>query len=283
MARFLRANGLRFALQTWGPEDGPLALLAHGFPDTPHTWRHLAPVLAEVGYRVVAPWMRGYGPTEAPSASRTTRDTLAADLNTLHRALGGDGRAVLVGHDWGSMAASVAAHAAPDRWRRVILVSVPPEPALVGWLADPAQVARSSYIAALGSPRSWRLVERDDHALIERLWRSWSPGYDPTEDLLHVRSSLRDRANLQAVLGYYQGLRREILTGRYPRSTGPVPSQPTLVIHGQDDGCVGVRYASRAEAVLSEGSRVETVADAGHFVHLEQPALVAALVRDHLA
>ena len=60
------ANGIEFAYLSDGPDDGPLALCLHGFPDTAHTWRHLLPVLAEAGYHAVAPWMRGYAPTAIP-------------------------------------------------------------------------------------------------------------------------------------------------------------------------------------------------------------------------
>ena len=57
-------NGMNFAALAWGPEHGPLALCLHGYPDTAHTWRHLGPYLGERGWRVVAPFMRGYGPTD---------------------------------------------------------------------------------------------------------------------------------------------------------------------------------------------------------------------------
>ncbi len=109
MARFVTANGLRFAHRVVG-DDGPLALLAHGFPDTPATWRHLAPRLAAAGFRVVTPWMRGYPPTAIPDDGQYDVDTLAGDLNRLHDVLGGDEDAVLVGHDWarGLHAAAVA-------------------------------------------------------------------------------------------------------------------------------------------------------------------------------
>lgn len=71
---------------------GPLALLLHGFPDTPATWRHLATRLAAAGHRVVIPWRRGYAPTGIPADRQEDGDTLAADANRLHEVLGGDDR-----------------------------------------------------------------------------------------------------------------------------------------------------------------------------------------------
>src|SRR5262245_48349388 len=96
----VRANGLQFHYLAMG--DGPLALCLHGFPDSPWTYRHLLPELAHAGYRAVAPFMRGYAPTEVPASERYHTGDLAADVVALHAALGGDGRAVLIAHDWGA-------------------------------------------------------------------------------------------------------------------------------------------------------------------------------------
>jgi pimeloyl-ACP methyl ester carboxylesterase len=279
-ARFVQANGLRFAYQQTGPGDGPLALLLHGFPDTPHTWRHLAPALAERGFRVVTPWMRGYAPTGVPASRTTDGDTLAADANALHRALGGDPAAVLVGHDWGADATYRAAAAAPDRWARIVTLAVPPDPALAGARRDPDQLRRSWYIAALKVPGSERLLARDDLALVERLWRDWSPGFDASEDIEQVRSSLGSTANLRAAVGYYRGL--DLVRARRP-SAELVPPRPTLYLHGTEDGCIGVRYAEQARTVLDDpGSLVEVVPDAGHFLHLERPETVNATIAGFL-
>src|SRR3954470_14676880 len=107
----IEANGMTFAALAWGPEDGPLALCLHGYPDTARTWRHLGPHLAQRGRRVVAPYMRGYAPTGLAPDGRYQLGALARDAEALHRALGGDDRAVLIGHDWGAATAyAVAAH-----------------------------------------------------------------------------------------------------------------------------------------------------------------------------
>lgn len=291
-ARFVQANGLRFAYLQAGPSDGPLALLLHGFPDTAHTWRHLLPRLAELGYRAVAPWMRGYAPT-APHPGRTVDGpTLAADANALHRALGGGEDAVLVGHDWGAYAGYRAVAAAPERWSRLVTLAVPPDAALAGARRDPDQIRRSWYIAALKLPGSERLLARDDLALVERLWHDWSPGLDPTEDVEHVRSSLRSPEAVRSAVAYYRGLD---LVRRPSRPEALVPSIPVLYLHGADDGCIGVRYAEAARDVLERPSRevvfdtaqpaslVEIVPRAGHFLHLEHPETVNATIAGFLA
>src|SRR5689334_19667198 len=116
----VKANGLEFGYLAAGPEDGPLALCLHGFPDSAHTWRHLLPELAADGYRAVAPFMRGYAPTSVPDDGAYQSGALAADANALHEELGGTSEAVIIGHDWGAFATYGAAAHAPERWRRVV-------------------------------------------------------------------------------------------------------------------------------------------------------------------
>ncbi|HET8930451.1 MAG TPA: alpha/beta fold hydrolase, partial [Acidimicrobiales bacterium] len=99
----------------WGERGRPVALCVHGFPDTPQTFRHLGPVLAEAGFHVVAPWLRGYAPSAVPADGNYRVGTLVGDVVGLVDHLGADD-AVLVGHDWGAIIgyATVALH--PERF-----------------------------------------------------------------------------------------------------------------------------------------------------------------------
>lgn len=126
----IAANGITFSALSTGPTDGPLALCLHGFPDSA-PWRFLLPELAAAGSRAVAPWMRGYAPTDVLADDDYSVDALAADACTLHEALAGDEHAVLIGHDWGAFAAYAAAAFAPDRWRRLVTLTVP-HPGAIG-------------------------------------------------------------------------------------------------------------------------------------------------------
>ena len=104
------ANQLTFAYLTAG--DGPLALCVHGFPDSPYSYRYLLPALAEAGYRAVAPFNRGFAPTELPDDRHHIHSsTMVADQMALHEALGGDSDAILIAHDWGAVGAWGAAKA----------------------------------------------------------------------------------------------------------------------------------------------------------------------------
>lgn len=199
----VEVNGLDLAYLSQG--EGPLALLLHGFPDSAWTWRHLMGDLAVAGYRAVAPFLRGYAPSAVPDDGLYQPGAIAADAIALHDALGGGADAVLVGHDWGAMAAYSAAAHAPDRWRRVVTMAVPPPATVAGAFFSYDQLQRSWYMFFFQSPLADVAVPADDLAFLDRLWADWSPGYrDAGEDLAHVKDCLRDPANLTAALGYYR-------------------------------------------------------------------------------
>ena len=266
---------------------GPLALCLHGFPDSAHTWRHLMPRLAEAGFRVVAPFMRGYAPSAVPADGRFQTGVLSLDAIALHDVLDGDGDAVIVGHDWGAIATHGAAVHAPERWSRVVSMAVPPGPAVaMAFLTNLEQIKRSWYMFFFQHPFADMVVPANDLAYVDMLWRDWSPGYDATEDLALLKPSLRDPANLTAALGYY----RATLGAGYvdpaldavQAATQQIPPQPFLYVHGRNDGCMGEEVAMAAAAERPSNMEVALVGGAGHFAHLEKPDEVNALIVGHL-
>jgi pimeloyl-ACP methyl ester carboxylesterase len=285
--RQVRAGGLTFGCLTTGPEDGPLALCLHGFPDTAHTYRHLLPELAAAGFRAVAPFSRGYAPTDVPADGRFQTGALARDASALHEALGGDGRAVVIGHDWGAQATYGAAVSAPERWRKVVAMAVPVGPALAGSFFTYDQIKRSFYMYFFQNPLADVLVAADDLAFVARLWADWSPGYDATEDLAFVRAALGTPENLAAALGYYRALfdpaRQSPDLAAEQQAVSGVPPQPTLYLHGAQDGCMGADVVGAVGAALAPGSEAVVVDGAGHFLHLEQPAEVNRRIVGFLA
>lgn len=121
--RFIQVNGIQMHIAEQG--EGPLVILAHGFPELWYSWRHILPALASAGYHAVAPDMRGYGQTDAPPDIKDyARSQCVADMVWLVRALGYE-QAVIAGHDAGSPLAYNAANLRPDVFRAVILLSVP--------------------------------------------------------------------------------------------------------------------------------------------------------------
>jgi pimeloyl-ACP methyl ester carboxylesterase len=275
-ARTVHANDLEFGILAAGPARGPLALCLHGFPDSAHTWRHLLPALADASFRAVAPFMRGYAPTGIPADGEYGIGALAADAIALHEALGGDGDAVLIGHDWGAEAAYAAAAYAPGRWRRLVTLAVPPARLDDLLFSDYEQLKRFFYLFMFRDPAGFAeaVVAAGDMAFLDRLWRDWSPGYDATADLASVKEFLRDPARLAAAIAYYRAAGNHDTASPYAAleqaALRPAP-QPTLYLHGAGDGCIAAGLARRAGPLLAASSRIVVIERAGHFLHLEQP------------
>jgi pimeloyl-ACP methyl ester carboxylesterase len=281
------ANGLTFTYLHAG--EGPLALCLHGFPDCADGWRPLLMALADAGFHAVAPYMRGYAPTEVPTDGRYQSGVLVADANALHHALEGDGRAVIIGHDWGAFAAYGAPAIEPDRWSRVVAASVPPT-SLLGPLLMSYDLLKNNfwYQFVLCSPLADFAVSINDLEFVERLWRDWSPGFEPADALVAVKRSLRDPDHLGAALGYYRQTLGAVandpaLADEQSASMG-VPDKPTLYLHGIDDGCMPAPSLDALRGALTgAGSRAELVPNAGHFLQYEQTALVTQLIVDFVA
>jgi pimeloyl-ACP methyl ester carboxylesterase len=278
-ASTVTANGLTFGVVEAG--SGPLALCLHGFPDSAHSWRYLLPALADAGFHAVAPFMRGYAPTGIPADGCFGLGALVADAVALHDALGGDDRAVLIGSDWGAETAYGAAAFAPDRWRRVVTLGVPPLALDTKIFADYDQLKRFFYLFFLKTPFAESVLAAHDMAFLDRLWQDWCPGYDASEDLRNVKQCLRGEDNLTAAIGYYRaeepGLRQSGPDGPYATEEAALAAagpQPTLYLHGSRDGCIDLALVRGAERHLAIGSRMEVVEEAGHFMHVEKPAVV---------
>ena len=256
-------------------EEGPLALCLHGFPDTAWGWRYLLPALAAAGYRAVAPFMRGYAPTAIPADGQYFVAALAHDAISLHDALGADGDAVLIGHDWGALATYAAANAAPERWRRIVTAAVPPPRAMGTAMTTYSQLKRSWYMFFFQVALSDYVVGANELEFIDRLWADWSPGHDSTVDMAHVRESLGGPANLAAALGYYRATwGTEPPAPKYAALQGlqaGAPPQPTLYLHGADDGCIGAEFAADVASELSPGSVSMVLDGCGHFLQVERP------------
>lgn len=288
--RTVRANGLDFGLLEAG--DGPLALCLHGFPDNAHTWEYLLPSLAAAGFHAVAPFMRGYAPTSVPDDGAYHLDALAADAIALHQVLGGGSDAVLIGHDWGAETAYVAAAAAPQRWRRIVTLGVPPAALDADLISNFEQLKRFFYIFMFRDPAGFAdaVAARDNLSLLDRLWQEWSPGYQASGHLGRVKDSLRNPANLAAAIGYYRatdisGADAGAASGADDgRSAGKAPTPvrsaqpPVLYLHGANDGCIAADLVRGAERHLPESSRMLVIDDAGHFLHREKPREIGEII-----
>ncbi len=282
----VRISALRF-----GSPNAPLTLLLHGYPDTAWTWRHLGPALAAEGRQVVAPFMRGYGPSGGAPDGCYQIATLAEDALAIAERLGGGRPIGLVGHDWGAIAAATAAAIKPEVIDRIVTLAVPQLAPLLwsSWLLrNPgllaAQLRRSWYIFFQQIPG---VAERSLDWVVPKLWRDWSPGYDATEDLENFWRSVNTPARRTAVLRYYRAFLQPWF--QQPRRwagqrgwTRP-PTMPWLYLHGERDGCLGADLARAAIAAAPTPNQHSVLPGVGHFLHLEDPDRVNPLISSFLA
>ena len=226
------ANGIRFhylEMRDGEMGDGPLVLCMHGFPDSAHSFDFLLPELAAAGFRAVAPFMRGYSPTEPPQDGRYQTALLSQDVVELVGALGFQ-QAVLVGHDWGAWAVLGAAVLAPEKITRLVTLAS----------AHPAAGERRNYSSLKGSWHAFYFqladaeatVAHDDFAFIEEWWRDTSPEWDIPRGALEEGEAHLPPARSGAGS-----------PGLLPPQLQPVPAGPST---GTDSGPAGLGPSTRS-------------------------------------
>jgi pimeloyl-ACP methyl ester carboxylesterase len=267
-----------------GPESGPLVIALHGFPDVPQTWEPLGRRLALDGFRVVAPYLRGYAPStlEGPFDF----DRLVRDLFEVADALAPGRPFDVVGHDWGAAILYVACGLREHRIRRAVALSVPHFFALRrNVLRHPAQLRRSWYMFFLqlrGIAET--LGARDDFAFVDKHWRDWSPGYTPAPAHCAALEQCL-RASWPAPILYYRAAFAQQLAEARGRPLAGLTGRiavPTLYLHGEDDGCVGAELAEGQEKLFGGRFERAVIPRCGHFLQLERPDVVYEYVRRFL-
>jgi pimeloyl-ACP methyl ester carboxylesterase len=270
------ANGLRFTCLSQG--EGPLVLLLHGFPDRADSWAPIMAGLAAAGFRAVAPYMRGYHPTDIPADGDYRISTLGRDALGIIAALG-EQSAVVVGHDWGASAAYAAANLDPDRVSRLVTLAIP-HPRLLKPSLGLLLRARHFTVFQLGPLARW-YARRDDMAYIEYLYRYWSPTWpDPRAHIDAIKADFRQPGRLEAALGYYAAMSDALKRTPDNRLIAGRTRQPSLLFAGADDGAlrIAVDYAG-IEDCFTGGMELITVPGAGHFIPAEKPdEVLAALI-----
>lgn len=261
----------------------PLAVLVHGFPDTPYTWRHLAPALVDAGYRVATPWLPGYRTASPGPVSVGTYVRHVLQVRDFHA---GDDRSVLIGHDWGANCGYGVVATAPAAFRRFVGLAVPPTAALGSGLFQYRQLKRSFYIwfiQQIGLAEAALLAE----GFWEELWSDWSPGYDAVEDLAMLRRYVTTET-IAGVIGPYRAAFNAQFqdpdTAVESSSALAEPPVPTLYLHGNNDGAIGADLLGEVTKHLpASGSAFRLIDGVGHFLHLERPEIIATEILGWLA
>jgi pimeloyl-ACP methyl ester carboxylesterase len=272
--RFIETNGIRLHVAEAGPEDGPLVILLHGFPEFWYGWRKQIPALAGAGLRVMAPDQRGYNLSDRPrGAAAYNLDELAADVIGLMEAVGRE-RAAVVGHDFGGAVAWWLANTHPERVERLAILNVPHHTAFRRQLRDnPNQRRKSRYMAFFQLPV---LSETTMRLGGIRLFKLTSRrGAFTAEDLARYREAWAQPGAWTAMLNWYRAVFRHRPTTRPASRRITVP---TLVIWGLHDP-VFVRALAQQSVDMCDDGRLIRLDDAGHWVQHEEPERVnAALI-----
>jgi pimeloyl-ACP methyl ester carboxylesterase len=263
--KFVDANGIRFAYLERG--HGPLVLLFHGYPETARSWNVVQDRLAAAGYRVVAPFMRGFPPSGFAADGNYTVKALGEDVVALIDALG-ERNAIVVGHDWGASAVYAAATGHPDKIAKLVAISIPHPRGING---DLGVLAGAPHFVYYQLPWSRRIVWSHNFAHVARLYALWAPNYHaPPPVLDDIEGTLNEPGALDGALGYYWSFFKggPSNAGAPPNST---LSAPALIVAGSADGGLRPDYFDKARPAFTGQYRFIEYDGVGHFPQLEAP------------
>lgn len=278
--RWVEANGLTFEVAEAGAGDR-LALCLHGFPELHYSWRHQMPVLAQMGYRVWAPNMRGYGGTTRPPHKRDYRlNDLTADVAALIDATGAE-EVTLLAHDWGAIVAWQFAIQKVRPLTRLVIMNVPHPLCARHELKHWRQLRKSWYIFFFQLPRlpeHW--LGKNDAAVISRIFRNSAVNKDrfTREEAAPYRTAANQPGALKAMVDYY----RALLQTPDARKIGKgMVHVPTLVIWGEQDLAVDIHCLDGMEQYVPDLT-VRRFPNASHWVQQDIPDEVNAALKEWL-
>jgi len=309
-SRTISANGIELFFLEQG--QGPLVLLCHGWPELSYSWRHQIPAIAQAGFHVVAPDMRGFGKTSAPAdVSAYSIFDIVGDMVALVAALG-EKQAAIIGHDWGAPVAWHAAMFRPDLFPAVAGLSVPPP---LRGRAAPLESLRSNgitnfywqYFQAPGIAEAE--FEKDVEATFRKLLgaRGFSdpsaglfiqpgkgflgeargdrplPDWLNAADLAYFAAAYRE-SGFRGGLNWYRNLDRNWdLTA--PWQDAQI-HQPSLFIAGSRDavitGLIGAKRVNELDRVLPNLKQKLIIEGGGHWIQQERPDAVNVALIDFL-
>ncbi|KTG09457.1 alpha/beta hydrolase [Haloprofundus marisrubri] len=277
---YVETNGIRLHTVQAGPEDGPLVVLLHGFPEFWYGWHDQIRPLANAGFRVVVPDQRGYNLSDKPDdLSAYDIDELAADVVGLLDALGRDTAAV-VGHDWGAAVAWWVALHYPDRVDHLGIINVPHPTVFRRTLKrSVSQKLRSWYMGFFQVPQvPERLSKAGDFRLLVRTMRQSSePGTFSRSDFERYRQAWGQPGAFTGMVNWYRAVARS-----RPNPENGHVKPPTLVIWGAKDQFLKKSMA-RESVDMCEHGRLVMLDDATHWVQHEHPVRVSQLLKEFLA
>ncbi len=279
--QWIEANGQTFEVAQAG--DGEkLALCLHGFPELHYSWRHQIPVLVEMGYKVWAPNLRGYGGSSKPDGVDSYRlNTLVQDVAALIDASGAE-EVTLIAHDWGAI---IAWHFAILKIRpltRLVIMNVPHPKCAQRELKHWYQLKKSWYIfffqlpwlpeKMLGRKRAQPIKEAFSRMAVDK-------SRFPDSDLQAYADAASRPGALRSMINYY----RALLRTKDGRNIGDgMVDIPTLMIWGEEDTAIDIRCTDGTAEWVPD-LELHRLPGVSHWVQQEAPEKVNAILREWLS
>lgn len=265
---YLEIGHLRYAYLEAGNASNPTIFFLHGFPDLANTWDETLDALSGE-YHCIAPFLRGYYPTDMAEDNDYRAGTVARDINALAEKMGID-EYYVVGQDWG---ASVAYHLAvmfPERVKKVVAIAIPYPKYLK--ITPGIAVKARHFLKFRNEEKSPPAVRKDDFHYIDKLFERWSPGWENYAEASNlIKSTFQEPGRVEAALGYYWSLNDENESGENEGRFEGIPEMPILTLAGKDDGALTTGPFKKMQKAAEWPHEVLILENAGHFLHREIP------------
>lgn len=279
----IRTSSLEIAYEESGPATGDPLILLHGWPYDPRSFDDVVAQLEGAGYRVLVPYVRGFGPTRYANAGvrRSGQQTaLALDVVELMDALGLP-QATLAGFDWGNRSAIIVAALWPERVRALVSCAgyTVIDPAVMHlYPGTPAQLHQAWYRFVLNAPNAETYLRDHRDAFARECWKLWSPGWNfPDALFTETGRSFQSEDWVQTTLHCYRfwygnaaGEPRLEPLERRLRSKPPVLA-PTIVLAATDDPLFPAAFSKGQEGLFKGPYERRVVQGAGHYLPKEAP------------
>lgn len=287
----IRTPTLEIGYLELGLSGGPPVVLLHGFPDDPHCYDAVAPGLAAAGYRVLVPWLRGYGSTrflDLATPRSGQQAALGADLRDFMDALRID-RALLAGYDWGGRAACIVAALWPEWVAGLVTIGGYniQNIATAGRPASADAEFRYWYQWYFHTERGRAGLTQNRRELCRLMWRLWSPNYVFDDATYELTAQSFDNPDFVDVV--IQSYRHRY--GNVPGDPAfesieqrlaeqPAITVPTIALHGAADGVTPVAAQDRDVGRFAGFYERRVIPVAGHFFPREAPEALMRAIQD---
>lgn len=273
---YIKVNGINLHVVTAGPEDGPLVLLLHGFPEFWYGWKNQIDPLVKAGYRVLVPDQRGYNLSDKPKrVGDYTINKLRDDMVELIKSQDHK-KAIIIGHDWGGIVSWHLASTRPEYVSKLIPINAP-HPAVISQVIKnyPLQLLLSSYVFFFQFPLlPEKIFQVDRFRFLKQAfyWTSRKNTFS-NEDMDHYEEAWAQPQTLTSMLNWYRAMQQ----GSFSQVVDRPITVPVRMIWGRGDQFLSIESAKQSLQLCLDGN-MALIEEATHWVTHEYPETVNRLI-----